>query len=118
MSRFHFHPGSHDEASHDTAGTRSEARLAITAAHYLEQDVERVHMIAEALWMLLKEKLDLEDADLLRLIAAIDLRDGKLDGRVARATAAPCPGCRRNVARSRTRCLFCGEALTRAPFER
>ena len=46
-------------------------------------DIERLLMITEALWMLLKKEHGYTDDVLLQRIREIDLRDGELDGRVA-----------------------------------
>jgi hypothetical protein len=84
----------------------------------LRFDVERLLLITEALWSILKEKTDLKDADLIRRIADIDLADGKLDGRKAKSPPRPCPHCQRVLAKHRPRCLFCGKQVEAAPFER
>src|SRR6266850_1458425 len=59
----------------------------------VKYDIERLLMISEALWSILKKEHGYEDADLTKLVAAIDLRDGKLDGRVAVTPPQPCPYC-------------------------
>ncbi len=84
----------------------------------LRFDVERLLLINEALWSILKEKTDLQDADLIRRIADIDLADGKLDGRKAKSPPRSCPHCQRVLAKHRPRCLFCGKPVEAAPFER
>ena len=58
-------------------------------------------------------------ADLASAIhSAIDLKDGKLDGRVAPTPPVPCPKCQRVLAKNRARCLFCGEPIAADPFQR
>ena len=84
----------------------------------LESQIERLLMITEALWTLLKEKHGLEDQELLRRIVEIDLRDGRLDGRVAPTPPGPCPKCQRIVSKQSVRCLYCGEPLLMNPFAR
>ena len=49
----------------------------------IKSDIERLLMITEALWMILKKEGGYADADLTSLITEIDLRDGRLDGHVA-----------------------------------
>ena len=75
-------------------------------------------MITEALWLILQEKQGLENKELLRQMVQIDLRDGRLDGRVAPSPPEPCPKCQRIVAKGGVRCLYCGEPLAMNPFAR
>ncbi len=90
-----------------TGATRSQAEIDI-----LKLYVERLSMITEALWTILREQHGYSDEELLRRITEIDLRDGKLDGRVASNEAPRCPQCKRqHVARHRPRCLYCGSAI-------
>ena len=62
---------------------RADARRADRKADALEFDVERLLMISEALWSILKEQHGYTDEELQSRILQIDMRDGKLDGRVA-----------------------------------
>ena len=84
----------------------------------LQMKVERLLMVTEALWTILKEKHGLEDQDLLRQIVQIDLRDGRMDGKVASTPPKPCPKCERMVAKHSVRCMYCGEPLLVDPFAR
>ena len=93
----------------------SEARL---QAEGLAVDVDRLFMITQALWELLKEKHGYTDESLMKKITEIDLRDGKLDGKTARKERPNCPSCGRKMGRHPT-CLYCGaEAPDRCPFDR
>lgn len=84
----------------------------------LQAQVERLLIITEALWSILKEKHTLDDQELLRRMVQIDLRDGRLDGRVAATPPEPCPKCHRVVAKGAVRCMYCGEPLMTDPFAR
>ncbi len=84
----------------------------------LRADVERLYFITEALWRILKEKHGLEDNEIIRQIATIDMEDGKLDGRKAKTPPQPCPKCGRVVGKQRMKCLYCGELIASQPFER
>jgi len=79
---------------------------------------ERLLMITEALFNLLQQKTGATEADLVREMVAIDLRDGKLDNRVAKDSPRTCPKCQRTIMRNRARCLYCGEPIAPAPFAR
>jgi ribosomal protein S27AE len=99
-------------------GSWSGARDTKGEVEALRFDVERLLLITEALWSILKEKTDLKDEELIRRIAEIDQADGKLDGRKAKAPPRPCPHCQRVLAKHRPRCLFCGKPVETTPFER
>ena len=97
-------------ATHTTSNaTRREVRC-------LEEELDRLELILEAQWSLLREKLGLTDADLKKRIREIDLEDGKLDGRVTRTPMTTCPQCQRQVSARDLSCVYCGEALNPAPF--
>lgn len=105
-------------ASSAASDASSEARRATTAVQTLESDVERLLMITEALWTILKEQHGYDDAKLQQVVEAIDFRDGKLDGRVAANPAKKCPKCQRGLNKKHQRCLYCGERVEQALFER
>ena len=84
----------------------------------LRADVDRLYFIAEALWRILREKHGLDEQEILRQIAAIDMEDGRLDGRKAAQPPKPCPKCGRTLAKQRVKCLYCGEFIAVDPFDR
>ena len=94
------------------------ARNAQSEIYSLSDEVERLMMISEALWEMLKEKNGYTDDDLMRRVAAIDMKDGKLDGKVAKSTPAECPKCKRVLNRRHTACIYCGEPVVQHPFRR
>lgn len=110
------------EARADATSARGAAREAQTEIRELRDEVERLLMISEALWTVLKQKFGLDDGILAQLINDIDLRDGKLDGRVARdaGPADLCPQCARPILRKRSTCIYCGAQLDQPaqPFQR
>jgi hypothetical protein len=99
-------------------GARADARRADRKADALEFDVERLLMISEALWSILKEQHGYTDEELQSRILKIDMRDGKLDGRVADSPPGRCPKCDRPLLKHRPRCLYCGEIVAQPAFER
>lgn len=94
-------------------GTVSEQKI-----DALENELERVYMITEALWRIVQEKFRLDDEDLTKLLYVIDMRDGRQDGRVARQGPRTCSACGRAVARRHSHCIYCGEFIQISPFER
>jgi hypothetical protein len=84
----------------------------------LRNDVERLMMITEALWTMLAEQYGYTEEELVRRIHDIDLRDGRLDGKVASAGPSKCPHCGRVLEKSRPYCIYCGKPVLQDPFAR
>ena len=87
---------------------------------FIQCDVEKLFMITEALWTILKEKHGCTDAELVQRVQEIDMRDGKLDGRVTKVNP-DCPKCSRKLMGKRPVCLYCGAEVARVdlqPFSR
>lgn len=95
-----------------------EARTAQSAIDAMRWDIERLLMITEALWSMLREQHGYSEVELFRRISEIDLRDGRLDGRVAPSPAQPCPHCGRKMTKHRPLCLYCGKPTVADPFAR
>ena len=100
------------------ARAQSAANQAKTEVERLRADVERLLLISEALWTFLKEQHGYTDEQLVQRIEQIDLRDGKLDGKVAKQPQPVCPDCGRVIQRKRNRCQYCGTLIAIDPFER
>ncbi|MEO8494248.1 MAG: hypothetical protein ABI614_04205 [Planctomycetota bacterium] len=101
---------------------QSSAADASRRADYVQRDVDRsqatidtLALSCAAMWELLSERLGVTEQELLAKIEEIDLRDGKLDGKIATAKL-DCPACARSNNAKRGRCLYCGTVLPRAPF--
>jgi hypothetical protein len=97
---------------------REQAQDAATQVRFMKQDIERLLMITEALWMLLQRAHGYTEEELKNLINEIDLRDGCLDGRVARKATVECPSCHRVVTARQVKCIYCGQVLQPDPFAR
>ncbi len=115
----------HDLWNVSPAGAGGDPNRSVTTAGMpgevagsLRSDVERLMIIAEALWEILRDRFGLDDAELFRRMAEIDLRDGRADGRLAPSPPRPCPDCGRVMSRGRPICLFCGRASLAPSFER
>ena len=100
------------------AAQSSQARNVRTDVDLMRSDIERLLMITEALWGILKEKHGYTDDDLANRVMEIDRRDGTVDGRVAKSPPGTCPKCGRTLERKRAFCLYCGQAIAWDPFER
>lgn len=114
----------HRMAQADREGTsgRLASRIATDVRsqnEFIRCDIEKLFMVTEALWTILKEQHGYSDEDLVTRIQEIDLRDGKLDGQVAKAAERPsCPHCGRKLMGRRPVCLYCGTEVALDPFER
>lgn len=83
----------------------------------LEARVEKLTMVAAAMWTLIKKQHpNLDDEQLVAAMQAIDLTDGRLDGKVCH-DVQDCPACHRPIAPRHARCIYCGEEVPRrGPF--
>ena len=102
-------------ATRSAAHAESAAGRSLSAVHVLEARLDRLALIAEALWTLLRERVGLTDGELMDRIREVDLSDGVLDGKVRRGTSE-CPACQRVLSRRHDRCIYCGAEVARPPF--
>ena len=105
-------------AQADAQAASRAATDARTEIEALRVDVEKIFMITEALWNILKEKHEYSDDDLVRMVQDIDLRDGQLDGKVAKKPNPACPQCGRTLMGRHPICIYCGAVCHRDLFER
>jgi ribosomal protein S27AE len=103
-----------------SAGERASRTAAQvrTQNETITSDIEKLFMITESLWTILKEHHGYTDEHLGTMMQDIDLRDGKLDGKVAKQQNPACPQCERILMGKHPVCLYCGTAVVREPFER
>ena len=78
--------------------------------HELTHQVERLTLLNQALWELLRARLKLTDEELEKSIREVDVRDGAEDGRMTK-TALQCPTCGRVSSSKHWKCLYCGQAF-------
>lgn len=120
-----FRAGAANQMARSNRAQLAGDRAALAAARVQTQneailfDLEKLFMITEALWTILKQQHGYTDEHLVETIQGIDLRDGKLDGRVTKSSQRPtCPQCGRIISRRKARCLYCGADAPQQPFER
>ncbi len=104
----------------EVAATRADAAAqrvqSLTAE--LRGEMERLFIVTEALWEMLRETHGWTEEQLVARITEIDMRDGRRDGAVARQPPPACAKCGRPAPLKRPRCLFCGEVHPVRPFAR
>jgi len=101
-----------DLSNRESATQRQTER----AAQGLDDQVarlERLTLACAALWSLLQEHGHTQE-QLLQRMQELDLRDGRLDGRLV-ADKVDCTGCGRVAKGGRRTCLYCGSELSPAP---
>lgn len=96
----------------------AKAQRAHTEIAFLAQDVERLFMVTEALWQILKKEHGYDDEELRRRITAIDQRKSPPAHAGAKQEPLPCPKCGHTLSRRHARCIFCGADAAREPFAR
>jgi hypothetical protein len=88
--------------------TSQSQTTAMVRLREVDHEIERLKLLNQALWELLRARLDLKDADLEKVIREVDLRDGAEDGRMT-TTALKCPTCGRVSSSKHWKCLYCGQ---------
>lgn len=73
----------------------------------LEDRIERLLVVTDALWELASQQLGLTDEQLTAKVVEIDGRSGQVDGRRPRVIRR-CPSCAAAIAHGRPACAFCG----------
>lgn len=76
----------------------------------LEDRIDRLILIIQAMWTLVQEKTGLNDEDLMERVKYIDLLDGVEDNKRTQHIKK-CPKCQRTMAPRHRRCLYCGQGL-------
>lgn len=92
----------------------AKADHANTQIEFLARDVERLSMVTQALWQILKEEHGYDDEVLRARVMSIDLADRTEGGHAPQ----PCDQCHRPIAKRHTRCLYCGAERKVDPFGR
>ncbi len=101
-------------AGAEAAGRATQASNQVM---HLRREVDRLLMITEALWEIVRDREGLTDDQLIAKIDEIDMRDGAIDGQRAKEAPTDCGECGRTLARRQPVCIYCGtDAENRDPF--
>jgi rubrerythrin len=69
---------------------------------------ERLVLVTQTLWELLREQTDLTQQQMYDKMQEIDLRDGVADGKIGKKVFE-CTNCGHTVAGTYSTCIYCGE---------
>lgn len=103
-----------------TTATQAEnaAREAKTEIELSKHDIDRLLLITEALWSLIKQQNGYTDDALVRLIQDIDHRHSTATGVAIKDPPIACSACGRPNMAARNFCMYCGSPLPANPFAR
>jgi hypothetical protein len=93
---------------------RADARQAQTSVELMQHDIDRLLMLAEAMWTFLKAQHNYTDEDLVKAITEIEMRDGES----TKHQPVTCPACGRMNSGKRPICIYCGKPIPMNPFAR
>jgi hypothetical protein len=109
-------PGTYAAAAASVA--ENAAREAQTEVEVYKHDLNRLLLITEALWFLMKEQHGYTEDVLVKLIQEIDHGKTTASGIAIKDPPMACAACKRINASKRTFCLYCGKPLNTHPFAR
>ncbi len=94
------------------------AREAQTNVELFKHDIDRLLLITEAMWTLMKQQHGYTDDTLVKLIQDIDHLRTSPDGITRKDPPVVCSACNRPNTNTRTFCIYCGKPLPMNPFAR
>lgn len=103
------------EVAQTAKSKASEAKLEV---ELLRNEIERVLMINQALWEIIKETNNLDKDYLFKKVIEIDARDGKVDGKVSKSPPKHCSKCNQVLPKDKPFCFYCGNKVANDVFAR
>jgi hypothetical protein len=100
------------------ASAESAAREAQTNVEIFKHDIDRLLLVTEALWTLMKQQQGYKDDVLIALIQDIEKQKAAAYANAAKDPPAACPSCGRLNTATRSFCMYCGKPLPAKPFAR
>lgn len=95
---------------HDVLNTSSNVRQQKNKSYDLVDQINKMVLINQAFWELVRDNTGLTEEDLINKIQEIDLRDGTEDGKIT-PTTNTCSECDRINSSKRFKCIYCGTDL-------
>ena len=104
-------------ANADASRARQTAQKADDRIRELEKRIDRISLVSQAMWELIRDNTGWSDEDIFARISEIDLRDGVRDGKMG-AKVIDCPNCKGKINSRKGYCMICGaEAQAGEVFE-
>lgn len=97
---------------------KSDAREAKDDVLFLQHDIDRLLLITEAMWTLMKQKDGYTDEVLTQTIGEIEKRKVVVDGMAVKDPPVTCPACGKINLAKRLFCIYCGAPIAEKPFAR
>ncbi|HEU6448306.1 MAG TPA: zinc ribbon domain-containing protein [Verrucomicrobiae bacterium] len=97
---------------------RSAAREAQDDIEFIKHDIDRLLLVAEAMWELMKQKNGYTDEILTQVIGEIEKRKVVVDGVAVKDAPVTCPNCGKTNLAKRLFCIYCGATIASKPFAR
>jgi hypothetical protein len=104
--------------SMEATEAKSTAREAQTQVELLAHDIDRLLLLSEAMWTLMKKEHGYSDDTLIKLIEEIDQKKTIVDGLAIKNPPQLCPSCHRPNSAKRMFCIYCGQRIPGNPFAR
>lgn len=97
-------------------GSQTSVRAIQNESHIdtLSEKIDQLYIMNLAALELLTE-LGITQSQIMKKIEEIDLRDGKLDGKLSQPTE--CPDCGHRISKRRTNCFYCGSKINSFGFK-
>jgi hypothetical protein len=83
----------------------------------LEARLDKLELVCESLWKIIKETTNLNETDLIERMSNIDLQDGRFDGKKRKISSFECSKCGRINSKRHSKCMYCSEVHLLDPFE-
>ena len=87
---------------------QAAAQTARSDVEFLRHEVDRLYLVTEALWRLLKDEHGYADASLAQLVAAIGAEHARERSNPEGRPQPPCEKCGRQLGRRQPKCIWCG----------
>ena len=98
-------------AAQDAAAqAQNRAQSAQELIHQMEKRVNRLSLLCQAMWEMLRERAEFTEDQLAAKVLEVDLRDGRSDNRIT-TLIRDCPSCGRKTNSKRLVCVICGAEL-------
>ena len=83
-----------------------------SGAGSVQRRLDVMTLANQALFEILRDRLGIEEEEVILRMAEIDARDGKKDGKISPRVLS-CMRCGKKVSTTRQRCMYCAELVTK-----